>query len=198
MSHQNIKTIKNRIVPNDIIYTPEPVAKLIIGMCDINPTDKVLDPCKGEGVFFNNYPECNKNWCEITENKDFFKYNDKVDWIIGNPPFSLWTKWLEHTAKITDNFCYIMGIMNLTSKRIEKIKNAGFAITKIHFLKVRWWFGDSIVIVCQKNNSESVISSSPEWYYCDICGVECYRGLKKKGKQWGKNECSNAPTVSSN
>ncbi len=74
--------------------------------------------------------------CEITENKDFFNSNEKYDFIIGNPPYSLCDKWLEHTMRITNKFCNILGCFNFTDARIRKILNNGFGITKIHLLKL--------------------------------------------------------------
>ena len=63
--------IKNRDMPNDVIYTPKPVALKMIEMCDIKENMTVLDPCRGGGVFFDNLPKCNKDYCEIEEGKDF-------------------------------------------------------------------------------------------------------------------------------
>ena len=38
--------------PNDVILTPEPIAKEMIALYDIPEGAKVLDPCSGEGVFY--------------------------------------------------------------------------------------------------------------------------------------------------
>ena len=73
---------------NDNIFTPTPVARLMIDMCDIKPADKVLDPSKGGGVFFDNLPNyCVKEYCEIAEGLDFFECKGTYDLIIGNPHF---------------------------------------------------------------------------------------------------------------
>jgi type I restriction-modification system DNA methylase subunit len=129
---------------NDIIYTPKPVALKMIDMCDIKEGAFVLDPSKGGGIFYDNLPTtCVKDYCEITENKDFFEYNKSVDLIIGNPPYSLWDKWIEHTVKITNKFCYILGCLNFTDARVRKIFDNGFSITKIHLLKIDWWYSPS-------------------------------------------------------
>ena len=161
---------------NDNIYTPSTVAKLMIDMCDIKPNHQVLDPCKGGGVFFNNLPDyCDKDYCEITEHKDFFKCENKYDWIIGNPPFSLWDKWIEHTMKITDKFCYIMNTLNLTDKRMRSIMSNGYGLTKMHLLDIDWWFGRTFICVFEKDKP-SIISVSPCPVLCDICGVKCKRG----------------------
>lgn len=184
--------IQFRDNPNDVIYTPKPVALKMIDMCDIKPSDKVLDCSRGAGIFYNNFPECEKDWAEITEGRDFFKYTEgkKYDWVIGNPPYSLWTKWLEHTCNITDKFCYIFGTMNLTEKRLHSLHSKGFGITKIILCKIDWWFGHSYLILFEKNKP-SLMGVIEDRVVCDICGKRCKRGRKYKHKKYGMNECSN-------
>ena len=46
----------------------------MIKSCKIKSGSKVLDPSKGGGVFYDNLPtNCIKDYCEITENKEFFR-----------------------------------------------------------------------------------------------------------------------------
>jgi len=191
---KNSHDIKNRKNANDIIYTPQPLAKLMIDLCNIKPNDKVLDPSKGAGVFYDNLPSCIKDYCEITENKDFFKYDKPVDIIIGNPPYSLWTSWLEHTIKLKpQKFCYIFGQMNLTIPRLKQIEKGGYNMSKIHLCKVWWWFGHSFVCVFEKTNKNSIMSYS-KCFYCE-CGKSCKRGktTTKNGikTKHDPNKCSN-------
>jgi hypothetical protein len=96
-----------------------------------------MDPSTGGGVFYDNLPtNCTKDYCEITGNKDCLYYNDKVDLIIDNPPYSIWDKWIDHTLNLTDNFCYILGCFHFTDTRVRKRLYNGFGFTKIHFLKL--------------------------------------------------------------
>ena len=169
---------------NDIYYTPLPVARIMIEMCDITPEMSVLDPCFGGGVFYDNLPECKKEWCEIEKGKDFFSETKRYDLIIGNPPFSMWDKWLDHTMNLTDKFCYIMGIGNLTDFRVRNILSRGYGITKMHILKVNWWFGSQYIVVFEKNKP-SIMTVEPKRVYCDICGKRCNRGLNGNDK----NQC---------
>lgn len=187
---KNIVKLK-KVKPNDVVFTPEPLAKVMIDMCDIKETDKVLDCSLGEGVFYNNYPKCEKDWCEITKGRDFFKYTEgkRYDWVIGNPPYSMWSKWLDQTCKITDKFCYILGTTNLTETRLKKLAEKGFGITKIKLVNVDWWFMTHFCMVFEKNK-KSIISFEDR-FNCDICGKRCKRGRKINGKKWGVNECSN-------
>lgn len=180
------RNIKNRKSPFDIIYTPKPVALKMIEMCELKEGDSVLDPSYGGGVFYNNLPDyVDKSFCEIEMDLDFFDYNDKVDCIIGNPPYSLWTKWIEHTMKITDKFCYIFGNLNFTDKRARDIFKNGYGITKFHLLKIDWWFSPSYLVVFEKNKA-SIITVEEHCVLCDICNGRCKRGRNGNSH----NECA--------
>lgn len=188
------RSVEYKLKPNDLVYTPSKVAKLMIGLCDIKPDDKVLDPCKGAGVFLDNLPECNKSYCEITEGIDFFDADDKYDLIIGNPPYSLWTKWLEHTVKLNPKkICYIFGLLNLTPARLGILHEAGYIITKLHICKVAWWFSPSFIVLFEKGNKEDTnITYSRHNFNCEICGQNnhiCNRGKTVRGRKYGLNEC---------
>ena len=152
-----IRKIKDRETANDVVYTPISLAKLLIEMADIQPTDRVLDPCRGEGIFFQNLPLCEAEWCEVTEGRDFFQFHEPVDVIIGNPPFSLWKKWLEHSVKLTPRkICYVMGILNLTSKRVDFLKKHGYFLSKLHITSVRGWFANTLCVVFDREGTDCI------------------------------------------
>lgn len=117
---------KNGTVDTDKVYTPENIAKLIINK--FNLSGKVLDPFKGQGAFYNNYPETvKKDWCEIDEGKDFFEYKEHVDWIISNPPYSIYDEVMNHSFEIADNIVYLVPLNKIVSSlgRVKKIKEFG-------------------------------------------------------------------------
>lgn len=183
--------IQNRKIANDKIWTPKSVVLEMIKMCDIKETDKVLDPCYGEGIFYNNLPICKKSFCEIDKGKDFFEFKEHQDLIIGNPPFSLWSKWIKHTMTLTNKFCYIMNGINITLSRIKFLNEGGFHITEMKILNIPWWFGDQFILICEKTDKKnSILDFIPEKIKCDICNGKCKRGLKTKHKKYGMNECS--------
>jgi hypothetical protein len=180
---------------NDKIYTPKPVANMMIEMCNFKEGETVLDPCKGGGIFYDNLPSIvNKEWCELDENKSFYDWNKRVDCVIGNPPFSEWTKWLDHTINITDKFCYIFGCLNLTPSRIEHLYNEGWGLTQMKMISIEWWFGHQYLCLFEKNKDTIIDVAIPHRVYCDICDSNCRRGrkkLKSEGEgRWGMNECS--------
>ncbi len=54
MKQEFLFPVKQFANPKDIVYTPEDVAKDIVSF--YKPSGKVLDPCKGEGVFLKYLP----------------------------------------------------------------------------------------------------------------------------------------------
>lgn len=72
----------------------------------------VLEPCKGEGAFMKYLPQ-NTDWCEITEGRNFYDYNKKVDWIVTNPPYSDFNRFLKHSFELADNVVLLVPIAKL-------------------------------------------------------------------------------------
>ena len=89
----------------DVVYTPNWLAEDIVKWC--SPCGKCLDPCKGDGAFYKYLPP-HSDWCEIELGKDFFDYDDTVDWIVGNPPYSIFEDWLIHSFFLSSNVVYIL------------------------------------------------------------------------------------------
>ena len=118
----------------DIVYTPENVAIEIINRF---PTyGKILDPCRGLGVFYNNYPDSlEKNWCELSEGIDFLTHTGQYDWIITNPPWSKMREFLIHGMKLSDNIVYL-SLFNhfVTKRRLKDIRESGYGIREFYGL----------------------------------------------------------------
>lgn len=91
--------------PSDIVYTPNRISEHIVRW--LNPKGKCLDPCKGDGAFYNYLP-AGSDYCEIQEGLDFLKYNHKVDWIIGNPPYSIFEEFLVKSFQLADNVSFLV------------------------------------------------------------------------------------------
>ena len=51
----------------------------------------------------------------------------------------------------------LIGINNLTTRRIEWCENAGYGLTKMKMMKVYKWYGMSVIVVFEKNK-QSIIS----------------------------------------
>lgn len=136
------RAIKHRLVAKDVFYTPETVAKAHIATINTNSADIWYDPFKGSGSYYNNFPTTNKLWSEIAENKDFFKFDDKVDIICSNPPYSMiddvLVKCIELKPRII-SFLFLHGAM--TPKRMEFMKANNYGLISMYACKVYRWYG---------------------------------------------------------
>jgi len=138
--------------PNDVVFTPDWLAKKICFM--FNPTGKILEPCKGEGAFLKYLPTA--DWCEIAEGRNFFDYNNKVDWIITNPPYSDFNRFLKHSFELADNIVLLVPVAKLFKSMgtLKEIFNFGNFV-EIHTLpssKAGFPFGfPSAVYYIKKN-----------------------------------------------
>src|SRR5580704_17020600 len=71
-----------RRAPQDHVYTNPALARAIID--HFQPTGKIIDPCRGDGAFFDHLPP-GSDWYEVSEGRDFLAYTEQVDWVISNP-----------------------------------------------------------------------------------------------------------------
>ncbi len=116
------KSNKTKIATkNDIVMTNSNTAIEIIEYFkpQFKINDKFLDPCKGDGAFFDNMPKF-KEYCEISQGKDFFDFYDNIDWIITNPPFSIYDDFLIHSFEISNNVIFFCPLNKaFKSKKID-------------------------------------------------------------------------------
>ena len=120
-----VSTPKSRkVTPNDLIMTKPETAKFIIDY--FKPTGKILEPCRGTGSFYDQF-EGDKDWCEIEKGKDFLDYDKKVDWIITNPPFSIFDKFLLKAFEVADNIVFFCPLIKtFKGKKLDiKIREYG-------------------------------------------------------------------------
>ena len=121
---------KKNKAEDDIVMTPEWLAKRVIDSLPIK--GKVLDPCRGLGAFYNQLPG-DKYYCELSEGLNFFDWKDKVDWVVTNPPWSIYRKFTQHAYEIADNVCFLVTInhdLGLRA-RLRDMDEAGFGIRQI-------------------------------------------------------------------
>lgn len=155
---------------NDVYYfhqTPVQLAIDLIASLDLNEADKLYEPFKGEGAFYNAFPASNaKDWSEITEGRDYTAYEGEYDWVITNPPFRL-----ETGSKRVNSFWYLIDYFTkrankgvaflandrcfsaLTPKRIESLNQRGWYIAKMVVCSVKKWRGRYYFFVLEKKPS---------------------------------------------
>lgn len=100
---------------SDTVMTPPHIAKLVVE--HFKPSGSILEPAKGTGNFLALMPGA--DWCEITDGKDFFEYDKKVDWILTNPPYSIYDKFLEKCFEVADNVVLLVPVQ----KAFKSMKN---------------------------------------------------------------------------
>jgi hypothetical protein len=151
--------------------TPVALAQALIPLVPLEPHDTLYEAFRGQGAFYNNFPEGHpKDWSEITEGRDYKDYTGEYDWIITNPPYRLETNeeqkdnafrrvnafWilLDHfsqrarkgIAMLVNDRC----IVSLTPLRIKKLEDRGFFIESLKVCNVKRWRGRYFFIILRK------------------------------------------------
>lgn len=110
----------------DVVFTPDKVAKFFVKYMSkyIKATDVLLEPCKGGGAFYKPLRSLGNKvyWCEISAGKDFFKFKKHVNWIITNPPYSIYDSFVQHCFEVSDNVCLLIPLSKLVSS-LGRIKS---------------------------------------------------------------------------
>ena len=82
----------------------------------------------------------------------FFDFNENVDIICSNPPYSIIDKILEKSVSLNPHtISFLIGVNNLTAKRIEFMNENNYGLYKCVMLKVFKWFGMSFIVYFKKN-----------------------------------------------
>lgn len=156
--------IKTRKSPNDVFITPLELAKQHIDMIDYEPHEIWYDPFMNDGSYYNQFPNENKVWSEILEGRDFFDFNDKVDIICSNPPFSMFLKIINKCIELQPRvISLVFSSHNLTPKRLQIMEEAGYGLTKLHMFKVYVWFGITYILQFEKNKPSIITYDRNVW-----------------------------------
>ena len=147
--------------------TPSQCAIDLMRFVPIVEGDILFEPFKGEGAFFNAFPDNhNKLWAELEEGVDYKSITEPYDWVITNPPFrleegdkrvnSFWvliqyymTRCRKGIAFLANDSCF----STLTPRRQEMMHNLGWGITNIVVCSVKKWRGRYFFIVMEKKPS---------------------------------------------
>ena len=146
----------------DIVMTNPEMAKYLLSRINFEDNDILLEPCRGAGAFYNNFPDNTINkYCEINEGLDFFDFNEKVDYIISNPPFAprkLFWDFMIKSMKICNKKIYwlinLSALNVFTPKRMEEMKELGWYIQSFHIVADKRWFGRYTFLEISKEPNE--------------------------------------------
>ena len=103
-----------KTTPNDVVHTPAQAARWIVNR--YAPKGLCLEPCRGGDAFWRELPEP-KEWCEIEQGRDFLAWNGRADWIITNPPFSIYDLFLSKAFECADNIVFLTPLQKVFKSR---------------------------------------------------------------------------------
>jgi len=69
--------------------------------------------------------------CEIDAGSDFFNWQEPVDWIVTNPPWSQFRAFLRHSMEVADNVVFL-ALLNawFMRARVADMRAAGFGLVE--------------------------------------------------------------------
>lgn len=77
-------------------------------------------------------PATSVHWTEVKRGRDFFAWDQPIDWIITNPPWSQIRAFLQHAMTLADHVVFLMTINHVWTKaRLRDIREAGFGLKEI-------------------------------------------------------------------
>jgi hypothetical protein len=144
--------------------TPVDLAAKLVQSLPLLPTDRLYEPFRGEGAFYNSFPATNpKDWSEITMNRNYIDYTLEYDWVITNPPFKLnngvkeinafWTLVDYYTDRAKKGVAFLGNdscFGTLTPKRLQHLADKGWSVETITVCSVKKWRGRYFFIVFTK------------------------------------------------
>lgn len=105
---------------SDTVYTRKATAQWIVSY--FKPDGLILDAAAGNDAFFNCYKHLSAWRCEIRDGLDFFDWHKPIDWIITNPPYSIYDNFLQHAFKVSDNVVFFVPIAKaFKSNKIQQM-----------------------------------------------------------------------------
>lgn len=143
--------------------TPRECAKDLIPFVPLVEGDIVAEPFKGEGAFYDHFPDyVVKKWAEKEQGIDYTTLDD-YDWVITNPPFrldvggklvnSFWplidyysTRARKGIAFLGNDYCF----STLTPKRQAVLRERGWIMTKVVVCNIKKWRGRYFFFILQK------------------------------------------------
>ena len=147
-----------------IVMTNPSMATDLISLIPLIDGDVIIEPCKGTGSFYNNFPKNTINmFCEINEGIDYLDFNGEVDYTISNPPFVprklFWNfqcKAMETTRKAIYWLINISPLNVFTPKRLNEMKSKGWYINDFHIVSDKRWFGRYVWMRISKTNTQTI------------------------------------------
>lgn len=85
-----------------------------------------------KGIFRSVPNHVDARWCEIAEGRDFMHWQAPVDWIVTNPPWSMFRNFLVHSMRVTKNIVFLAAFNHYGTKASQAdIRRHGFGMRSI-------------------------------------------------------------------
>jgi len=144
--------------------TPKELAKDLMHFIPLVEGDKVIEPFKGEGAFYDCFPAfVNKDWAELEQGRDYTDLSGNYDWVITNPPFrldngvkqvnSFWFLLDYYTQRTNKGIAFLGNdscFCTLTPRRQAILKERGWKMTKVVVCSIKKWRGRYFFFILQK------------------------------------------------
>ena len=153
-------------------YTPREVAKELLKDVEFKGDDITLEPCKGDGAFYDIIP-FEKDWCEIDQGRDIFVYpfDRKFTKVIVNPPYksnhqnvsdrkNICMKFIFRCFELCSEECWFLVNLKMwnsfTPVRLRKIRDMGFNLCFMRVLNIHKWWGRYYWICFSKHKTSMI------------------------------------------
>jgi len=164
----------NTFIKDETYYfhqTPESLAIDLIKKIPLIQGDRVVDTFKGEGSFYNNFPNfVEKGWAEIIEGVDYKDYTEEIDWVITNPPFQLedekgkrvnsFYPLLDYYSSRVNKGIAFLGndycFSTLTPIRMKKLNELGLYLQGYTICNVKKWRGRYFFMIFTKEKNDNI------------------------------------------
>jgi len=119
---------------SDEHYTPPEVALDIVRF--FRPHGHTLEPFVGDGAFRDALVQFHREragyfgalsrvfWCDLEEGFDFFAWDQEVNWIVTNPPYSILTDVMRHCFEVAQRTVLLVPMSKIYSSapRMELVR----------------------------------------------------------------------------
>jgi hypothetical protein len=132
------KDFFSRKSKSDFFETPYSMTEQLLINEKFNYNKKILEPAMGHGAILKILRKCTLNTYgnDISTGKSFFKEENKFDYIITNPPFSLWDEFIKKAKTVAiEKFAFLGRLEFLTGlKRFNEniYFDPEYPLTKIY------------------------------------------------------------------
>lgn len=120
------------------VMTPPALATTVVRRLRDDLYGVVMDPCAGSGAFIDALRRERRlavRWCELDRGRDFMAYRHPVDWIVTNPPYGDFRKFLGHAMTIASHIAFLVTVNHWwTKRRVIMVRAAGFGYRRLLLL----------------------------------------------------------------